>query len=53
MIVFPDNLEGVLLQYKAEHFSEEICSYIGGLLALKFSYALHTIVIPSSCGIFV
>ena len=26
-IVFPVKLEGVLLQYKAEHFSEEICSY--------------------------
>ena len=26
-IVFLIKLEGVLLQYKAEHFSEEICSY--------------------------
>ena len=26
-IAFPVKLEGVLLQYKAEHFSEEICSY--------------------------
>ena len=25
--VFPVKLEGVLLQYKTEHFSEEICSY--------------------------
>ena len=27
ILVFPVKLEGVLLQYKAEHFSEEICSY--------------------------
>ena len=26
-IIFPVKLEGVLLQYKTEHFSEEICSY--------------------------
>ena len=26
---------------------------IGGLFLLKFSYALHTVAIPCSCGIFV
>ena len=33
-IVFPVKLEGVLLQYKAEHFSEKISSY-GRLLVMK------------------
>ena len=40
-IVFPVKLEGVLLQYKAEHFSEEICSYrrvIGMKVLVRVAY---------------
>ena len=40
-IVFPVKLEGVLLQYKAKHFSEKISSY-RRLLGMKIFVCVET-----------